>query len=383
MSAAGIVAAAGRGTRFGAERNKVFLPLLGVPLLQRSLLALAASGGIDRIVVAVAPGEEHEAAALTPSVPVPCLLVPGGATRQQSVRNALSLVKEEFVAVHDAARPLVSPDTILRCLDSAACHGTGIAAYRVADSLKRAQHGKVVASVPRDGIWATQTPQCARTDWLLEAYETAGADGFQATDEAALLEHAGFEVRLVEAEKHNVKVTTPEDLHLAETLLRSRAVSAPRVGCGYDIHRFASGRRMVLGGVDFGLDYGPDGHSDADVVLHAVMDALLGAAGLPDIGTLFPNTDERWKGADSARLLADVRGRVRAAGFVVGNVDITVIAERPRLAAHVPAMRSRIAALLEVADDAVAVKATTAEGLGDLGRGDGLAAHAVCLLVAA
>jgi 2-C-methyl-D-erythritol 4-phosphate cytidylyltransferase/2-C-methyl-D-erythritol 2,4-cyclodiphosphate synthase len=381
VSAAGIVAAAGRGTRFGADRNKVFLPLLGVPLLRRSLQALAASGAIDRIIVAVAPRGEPEVATLTQALPVPCLLVPGGATRQQSVRNALSVVDEDLVAVHDAARPLVSSDTIRRCLESARSDGTGIAAVRVTDSLKRAPHGTVTASVPRDDIWATQTPQCARTEWLRKAYEVADADGFEATDEASLLEHAGFEVRLVEAAKDNLKVTTPEDLPLAEAVLRSRVVSVPRVGYGYDVHRFAAGRRMVLGGVDFGLDYGPDGHSDADVVLHAVMDAVLGAAGLPDIGALFPNTDERWRGADSAALLVEVRRRAGAAGFAVGNVDITVIAERPKIAPHVAAMKSRIAALLGIPEDAVGIKATTAEGLGDLGRGNGLAAHAVCVLV--
>lgn len=377
-----IVPAAGRGTRFGADRNKALVDLLGRPMLRVTLDALAVCVEINDLVIAVHPDDRREVERICEGLAKPWLLADGGQTRQVSVRNALVLVETPIVAVHDAARPLITPDIVSRCIASAREHGSGIAAVPVADTLQRADtEGLVLDSVPREDLWAMQTPQCAKTTLLRDAFEQAERDGLVFTDEGSLLRNAGHTPRLARGAAYNVKVTTPDDLALAEAVLRSReAPKAPRVGYGYDIHRFAQGRRMVLGGVDFDLDYGPDGHSDADVVLHAIMDALLGAAGLPDIGNLFPNTDERWRGASSMDLLADVVYRIHEEGWRVGNVDVTIIAERPKISARVPEMRARIAEVLEVPDNAVGVKATTAEGLGDLGHGDGIAAQAVCLL---
>lgn len=385
--AVAIVPAAGRGTRFGAGRNKVLEPLLGRPILRRTLEALAAAPEIAEIIVAVSAEDEGEIRALCDGLARPFRIVRGGATRQESVRNALESVRHRLVAVHDAARPLITRDAVARGLASARAHGSGIVAMPVADTLKRQSDGVVLETVPREEFWGAQTPQCCRAEDLRAAYEAADRSGFQATDEASLLEHAGFPVRLVPGSAQNLKITTREDLHTAEAILRARqadegaAMTIPRIGFGYDIHRIAEGRPMILGGVDFGLDYGLDGHSDADSLLHAVMDALLGAAGLPDIGNLFPNTDERWRGANSLHLLEEVAQRIRAAGYTIGNIDATVIAERPKIAPHAAAMRANIAKACGISEDSVGLKATTNEGLGALGAGEGVAAHAVCLVL--
>ncbi len=353
--ATAIVPAAGRGTRFGAARNKVLEPLLGRPILRWTLEALAAADDIDEIIVAVSPEDADEITIICQGLSCPCRIVPGGAMRQDSVRNALREATRPIVAVHDAARPLVTPEIIARGLASARAHGTGIVAMPVADTLKRQADQVVLETIPREDFWGAQV--------------------------------AGLPVRLVPGSPQNIKITTPDDLVLADAILRARragkgaAVTVPRIGYGYDVHRFAEGRRMVLGGVDFGLDYGLLGHSDADTLLHAVMDALLGAAGLPDIGHLFPNTDERWNGADSMDLLAEVVRRIRAEGLSIGNLDTTVIAERPKIAPHAPAMRANIARACGIPESSVGLKATTHEGLGALGAGEGLAAHAVCLLI--
>lgn len=381
--ATAVVAAAGIGARFGAPRNKLLSPLLGRPVLRWTLEALDASGAFSRIVMAVSERDMDEVGALADGLATPVEQVEGGAFRAASVRNALWRVDTPLVAVHDGARPLVTADLITRCIRSAAEHGSGVAAAPVRDTLKATGDGRqAVRTVPRDGLWAAQTPQCCRTADLLAAYDVPGWER-AVTDEAGLLERAGHAVRLVESTHENIKVTTPEDLALAAAILRARhgdAMTLPRIGYGYDIHRFAPGRAMVLGGVDFGLEYGLDGHSDADALLHAVMDALLGAAGLPDIGNLFPNTDPAYLDAGSVDLLDDVVRRVRAAGYAIGNVDATVIAERPKIAPRAAEMKAVIAGALGIPETAVGLKATTNESLGSLGAGEGLAAHAVCVL---
>lgn len=381
-----IVPAAGRGTRFGAARNKVLEPLLGRPVLRWTLEALDACPDVDAIVVAASADDFTLVRDMCGTLSTPCQVTTGGDTRQNSVRNALAEVDSEFVAVHDAARPLLRSDVIGRCVDTLRRYGTAVAAVPVADTLKSAPDGVVVRTVERSGLWAAQTPQCARTDLLRAAYDTADRENFAGTDEASLLEHAGYRVHLVPGSTSNFKITTPEDMLMAETVLSGLGQAEnpepppQRVGFGYDIHRIAASRPMILGGVDFHLDYGLLGHSDADALTHAVMDALLGAAGLPDIGHLFPNTDERWRDARSVDLLQEVARRVRDAGYRVGNVDATVIAERPKIAPHVEEMRANLASAMNIHTSAVGLKATTAEGLGSLGAGQGVAAHAVCIL---
>jgi 2-C-methyl-D-erythritol 4-phosphate cytidylyltransferase/2-C-methyl-D-erythritol 2,4-cyclodiphosphate synthase len=384
--ATAVVAAAGMGERFGASRKKHLAPLLGRPILRWTLEALSGSGAFEKIVIAVSARDRDEVRALCDGLSTPVERVEGGDFRAASVLNALARVETPLVAGHAGARPLVTRDLITRCLESAGEWGTGIAAVPVRETLKSVGNGRsAVKTISRDGLWAAQTPQCCRTSDLLAAYDV---DGWEraVTDESGLLERAGVAVRLVPGSVQNIKITTPDDLAPAEAILRARrqenptTVSIPRIGFGYDVHRFADGRPMILGGVDFGLGYGLVGHSDADALLHAVMDALLGAAGLPDIGHLFPNTDAAWLDANSMDLLAEVVRRVRAEGYTVGNVDATIIAERPKIAPRVDAMKANIARILEVPVTAVGLKATTNESLGSLGAGEGLAAHAVCLL---
>ncbi|MDQ2688419.1 MAG: 2-C-methyl-D-erythritol 2,4-cyclodiphosphate synthase, partial [Armatimonadota bacterium] len=256
-------------------------------------------------------------------------------------------------------------------------------ALPVHDTLKRVKEGQTVhETVDRQGLWAVQTPQAFRAQALLNAHVHAKATGFIGTDEASLVEHLGdVPIHLVRGEPSNIKVTRPEDLEMADALLGCRET---RVGFGYDIHRLSPGRRLVLGGVEIADPQGRglEGHSDADVLLHALCDALLGAVGLPDIGTLYPNTDPAYAGIASTRLLQDVAARLGAAGFQIVNVDTTLIAEAPKIMPHVAQMREIIAGLLGLEPSRVGIKATTNEGLGALGQGQGIAAHAVASVTA-
>jgi 2-C-methyl-D-erythritol 2,4-cyclodiphosphate synthase/2-C-methyl-D-erythritol 4-phosphate cytidylyltransferase len=316
-------------------------------------------------------------------------IVAGGARRQDSVAAGLEALPEaiEIVVIHDGARPLTEPELFDRCVAAAAESGAAIAATPVSDTLKQVTEGVIRATVDRAGLWAAQTPQAFRLESLSQAM-TFGANE-TATDEARLCELAGLAVTVVPSSLANLKVTRAEDIPVADALLRyrggergSRGVQeGNRVGIGYDAHRFAAGRRLVLGGVEIAHDRGLDGHSDADVLLHAIADAILGAASLGDIGQLFPPSDERFRDADSQLLLREVVDLAREAGWAPGNVDATVLAEAPRVAPQVPLMRERIAACLGLTLDAVSVKATTNEGMGSIGRGEGIAALATATLV--
>jgi 2-C-methyl-D-erythritol 4-phosphate cytidylyltransferase/2-C-methyl-D-erythritol 2,4-cyclodiphosphate synthase len=333
------------------------------------------------------------------SSPEPALVcVAGGATRQESVRRGLDALGEvDVVLVQDAARPLPSPALVRRVLEVARGGAGAVPVLPVGDTLKRVDGG-ALATVSREGLLAAQTPQGFPRGMLVEAHRRAAADGVTATDDAALCERYGFPVRAVEGEPANLKLTTPGDLALAEALVASLdgVASAPRrgdepetahaaglagvrTGLGYDMHRLEDGRPCILGGVLIESPRGPVGHSDADVLLHAIADALLGAAGEPDIGYRFPPDDPRWAGADSAELLRRVRDDVLRR-FEIAYVDAVVVAEAPRLAPHVPAIRRRIAEVLGIGAELVNVKATTAEGLGAIGRGEGIAAQAVATL---
>jgi len=373
-----IIAAGGRGERFGAGRPKQLLTLGGVTILQRSVDALLGHPRVHDLVVALPP----ELAAAPPAYlyrhDKPVVVVEGGARRQDSVARAFARVPAaaEIVVIHDAARPLVSADLIDRTVTAAATDGAAVAALRATDTVKRGDaDGRVIETLPREHVYLAQTPQAFRVGVLRDALAIAG----DATDEATLAERAGHRVRLVEGEPGNVKITTPADLSAAE---RTVAAGAPavRIGQGYDLHRLVQGRPLVLGGVTVPFDLGLTGHSDADVVCHAVTDAVLGAAGLGDIGRHFPDTDARWRGADSVALLAAACALVREAGYGVVNVDVTVIAERPKLAPHADAMRRNLAGALGCDMAQVSVKAKTNEGVESMGAGTSMAAHAVALI---
>jgi len=393
-----LIPAAGRAARFNTEAgpggnktggNKVFAPLAGRPLLRWTAEAFAAHAAIDGIVVVAGAGEVARCRAALDGVGKLLSVVPGGETRQESVAIGLFTLggaADDLALVHDGARPLVTSDIIDRCLQGAREHGNAVAALPVSDTLKAVDERQTVQrTVDREGLWAVQTPQAFRLATLFEAHIAARDAGWTGTDEASLVEKFGDEpVHLVVGAPDNFKVTRPDDLRLAEAVLRSRQkepMGQTRIGFGYDIHPLVVGRRLVLGGVEIPSPRGLDGHSDADVLLHALCDALLGAAGLPDIGNLFPNTDPAYKDISSLHLLRRVWERLRAAGYAVGNVDLTLIAEAPKIAPHVPQMRALIAQTLHIEPARVGIKATTNEGLGSLGRGTGIAAHAVAAII--
>ena len=389
-----LIPAAGRAARFNTEPgtdggNKVFAPLAGRPLLRWTVEAFAAHAAVDGILVVAEAGEVARCREALDGVGKLLSIIPGGETRQASVAIGLFTLggeADDLVLVHDGARPLVTSDIITRCLDGAREFGNAVAALPVADTLKTVDAQQAVQrTVDREGLWAVQTPQAFRMETLFGAHIAARDQGWTGTDEASLVEKYGDEpVHLVLGAPDNFKVTRPADLSLAEAVLRARmdaSMAQTRIGFGYDIHPLVAGRRLMLGGVEIPSPRGLDGHSDADVLLHALCDALLGAAGLPDIGNLFPNTDPAYKGIASLELLRQVCGHVGAAGYQVGNVDLTLIAEAPKIAPHVPQMRALIAQALHIEPARVGIKATTNEGLGSLGRGEGIAAHAVAAII--
>jgi len=358
-------------------------------MLELSLAVLATHPDIDEVVVAL-PAAHLEAppSCLLRPWPCPVRVVSGGARRQDSVANAFAGVAPsvEVVLVHDAARPFASADLVGRMIDAARVSGAATPAMVATDTVKlgRDDQGRtwVVATVPRQEVYLVQTPQAFRRD-VLQAALAGGATADAATDEAGLVERLGGRVQLVEGEAANVKITTPEDLVAARA--RGVAASRPasvRIGTGYDLHRLVPNRPLVLGGVHVPFEAGLDGHSDADIICHAVTDAVLGAAAIGDIGRLFPDSDAAWKGADSVALLRQAMTLVRHAGFRVGNVDVTVIAERPKLQPHVAAIRANLAAALDVDPLAVSVKGKTNERVDSMGRGESMACHAVALLLA-
>jgi 2-C-methyl-D-erythritol 4-phosphate cytidylyltransferase/2-C-methyl-D-erythritol 2,4-cyclodiphosphate synthase len=384
MHVAAIVAAGGRGLRLGADRPKQFLDLGGRPMLELSVQALARSSRIHEIVVALPKEHLGEAHAWTTRFAKPVSVVAGGPRRQDSVANAFRRTSPaaDLILVHDAARPFVTEDVIARTVDAAAAYGAAIAGVAVGDTVKQtgapdADGSRVIQStLRRDEIVLAQTPQAFRRELFARALETAG--GADVTDEAMLAEQAGIAVRVVPGDPANIKVTTAADLERARARLEGRRLM--RIGTGYDLHRLVQGRKLILGGVPIPFDRGLEGHSDADIVCHAVTDAVLGAAAAGDIGRLFPDHDPRWKDADSLVLLRGAMDRVRAAGFSVANVDVTVVAERPKLLPYLDAMRANLASALGASVDAVSIKGKTNEGVDGLGRGDAMACHAVVLL---
>jgi len=380
-----IIPAAGSGSRMGAALPKQFLELAGMPVLVHTLLVFLDHPKIDA-VAAVLPPEQLQSGAdlirlfLSPARQEKLCFTAGGATRQDSVRKGLAALPADVgrVLVHDGARPLVTAAVIDRCLEGIEQHGAVIAAVPVKDTLKEVEQTAVRRTVDRARLWQAQTPQGAFRPLLEQAQQQAEADGFVGTDEASLLEHAGIPVSVVMGGERNLKITRPEDLALAAALLRQEEQQMMRIGHGFDAHRLAEGRRLILGGEEIPYHLGLDGHSDADVLVHALMDAILGALGEGDIGRHFPDSDEQYRGADSCQLLARVMDLVRAQGMRLMNADITVICQRPKLAPHMAAMQARLRALCGT--EAVNIKATTTEGMGYAGRGEGISAHAVALL---
>ena len=375
-----VVVAAGRGTRFGRPYNKVFHPLNGRSVLMRCLDALAASCAFDGAVLVISAQDRPDYEALCRREGAPELVravAEGGETRQDSVYNGLLLVPAEarIIAIHDAARPFVTPGIIRAAIESAEAHGSGVPGAPVTDTIKLLDgEGQAVETLPRERLCAVQTPQTFRRELILRSHEQARAEGYQSTDDAALYEKYIGKVRIVTMPEcaDNIKVTTQRDVSAYECPFRA--------GTGYDAHRLVEGRRLVLCGVDIPWEKGLLGHSDADVAVHALMDALLGAAALGDIGRHFPDSDPRYKGISSLLLLDRVGELLREAGYRPVNVDVTIVAQRPRLKDYIDQMRRNIAAHLGIDEDCVNVKATTTEGMGFEGEGLGISAQASALI---
>ena len=377
-----IIAAGGRGARMGGDRPKQLLALGGVTILQRSVDAFDRCRQVDEIVLVVPPELATDSASVARPEGTPVRVVAGGIRRQDSVARGFdaSSLSSEIIVVHDAARPLCPTKLIVRTIEAAARHGAAIAALPAQDTVKQRAAGDdrfVGRTLARQCIVLAQTPQAFRREVLAEAVGL-GRRGVEATDEAVLAERAGHRVVLVAGDPMNIKITTQRDLSIARRLLGE--TMAARVGFGYDLHRLVEGRPLVLGGVRIPHDRGLAGHSDADAVCHAVADAILGAAAAGDIGRHFPDTDPRWKGASSIELLRAVVDLVRSRGFVVVNLDVVVVAERPRIGPHTHGMCKAVASAVGVEPDAVSIKGKTNEGVDATGRGEAIAAHAVALL---
>lgn len=377
--AAVVIVAAGRGTRFGAPLPKQYLPLGGTPLLRRTLARFAGHGAIGDIVVVIHPDDAARYAAAVEGFALRPW-VAGGASRQESVclgLEALAGAGIDRVLIHDAARPFVAASLVDRVLAALDRVPGAIAALPVRDTVKRAGGGApphIEATIERAGLWRAQTPQGFHFDAILAAHRAAR--GRELPDDAAVAEQAGLAVELVEGDEDAFKVTTAEDLVRAERLLAAQQ-SDVRTGSGFDVHAFGPGDHVWLCGVRVPHEHGLVGHSDADVGLHALTDALLGTIGAGDIGVHFPPSEARWRGAPSWKFLAHAAELVAARGGAVAHVDVTLICERPKIGPHREAMVVRIAEILALAPERVSVKATTTEGLGFTGRREGIAAQAI------
>jgi len=381
-----IVVAAGRGARFGGTIPKQYQPCAGRPLICHTLEALAAAHDFRATTVVIHPDDRalYDAAIARLSPAAASSLGPavlGGATRQQSVRNGLEAqasAEPDVVLIHDGARPFPTPGLVRRAIEAAEAHGAAVPATAMTDTVKQIDgDGRIVASPERARLRAVQTPQAFRFGLILEAHRMAvDAD---LTDDAAVAEAAGHPTFVFDGDSQNMKVTTMRDLREAEARLTSNA-SEVRVGQGFDVHAFAPGDGVWLAGVRIPHVAKLEGHSDADVALHAIADAIYGALGEGDIGAHFPPSEARWRGADSSIFLADAAERVRARGGVVAHIDATLICEAPKIGPYREAMRARIAEIAGIAVGRTGVKATTSEGLGFTGRREGIACLAMATI---
>lgn len=383
LRTAAIVLAAGFGDRLGAGEPKAFLEVGGIPMVVQAASSCALA--VDFIIVVVPPGMEGHARALTGEIAVrgqglSVEVVAGGVSRQASVRAALEAVPDtvEAVAVHDAARPFATRELFVRVLDAIAAGADGaVPVLPMPDTVKRVHAGAIVATSDRDELAFAQTPQAFRADVLRDAHARAETEGLDLTDDAAVVEWAGYRVVTVDGEAMNVKITTAHDLEWADARRAGPALATPRIGLGFDVHPTSPGRELRLAGVLFEDDEGLSGHSDGDAVCHAVADALLGAAALGDVGIHFPDTDPSIAGIGGLELLGRTLDRLEEAGLEAARCDVTVVCERPAIAPRRDEMRERLASALHVPLDRVSLKATRPEGLGLSGDGVGCIAIAV------
>ena len=376
-----LVVGAGEGQRFGSELPKQYHLLAGMAVMRRSLLAFMDHPEVTAVQAVIHPNHHdlYDQAVRGLALPVP---VDGGATRQGSVFNGLESLASRAaeapstVLIHDAARPLVDHGVISRVLAALETSPGAVPALAVADTLKRGDDQFVETTVDRQGLWRAQTPQGFRYQEILDAHRQAS--GEELTDDAAVAERAGLAVAIVEGSEDNVKVTRPGDMIRAERFL---GAGEARTGLGFDVHRFGPGDHVMLCGVAVPHEFGLEGHSDADVGLHAVTDALLGAIGEGDIGTHFPPSDPQWKGTVSDVFVRHAGELIAAKGGRISNIDVTLVCEQPKIGPHRAAMIKRMADILTISEHRISIKATTTERLGFTGRGEGIAAQAVATVV--
>ncbi|MBD5632632.1 MAG: 2-C-methyl-D-erythritol 2,4-cyclodiphosphate synthase [Clostridia bacterium] len=368
-----IICAAGKGERAGFSKNKLLVPLFGAPALYHTLKKFSLKE-ISEVIVTSSEADFKEISALC--APFGYKVVRGGKTRTDSVKRALKQVTGDIVLIHDGARPFVSENLILNCIDSVKKFGSAVAAVKFTDTAVYAQYGEITDRPDRDGLYRVQTPQGFMTEDIINAYKLSGNNTY--TDDSAVYGEFIAPPRLIEGEESNVKLTFKSDYPPEYPILSCS--SGQRAGIGVDVHCFGEGSFVTLAGVKIPCDNGLIAHSDGDVIIHAVMDALLSAAGLKDIGNYFPDSDEKYKGADSITLLKEVVKTVLTAGYVPFNVSVTVQAEKPKLAPHIDKMIENISKACGITADHVAVAAGTCEHLGFVGEGLGIAAYCIATL---
>jgi len=394
IRAAAVIAAGGTGTRMNAGVPKQFLEISGKPVLLHTVEKISSIEEVAEIVIALPPEYIPEASEILRQLPAGADIrcVAGGANRQESVRAGVASVRSDpdIIMVHDAVRPLCDRELMRRVLEAASKKGAAIPGLPAMETIQRvARTGRVLSTPPREELYAIQTPQAFHAGILKSALDRAHAAGFLGTDESSVVRWAGHPVYVVEGSPDNIKITRPLDMQIAGLLLSRRKGDLPamnetqlRIGQGIDYHRLVEGRKLILGGVEIPFEKGLEGHSDADALAHAICDALLGAAALGDIGHHFPDTDPSNRDRSSLEFLRLIREKIEAGGWKIRNVDATLLAQRPKLAPHMPLMRNNIAECLGLSAAEVSIKATTTEGLNAEGRGEGISAHAIVLLMA-
>jgi 2-C-methyl-D-erythritol 4-phosphate cytidylyltransferase/2-C-methyl-D-erythritol 2,4-cyclodiphosphate synthase len=390
---AAVIAAGGSGIRMNSGIPKQFLEIAGKPILLHTVESLLAVEQVIQVVIAIPLEHIKTAESILKGLAHPRVhFTAGGSSRQESVHNGVSHIVQDadIIMVHDAVRPICSRDMMQRVIEAAWERGAAVPGIPATDTIQRvSRRGRILATPPRRELYAIQTPQAFHAGILKAALDRARDKGFLGTDESSVVRWAGHPVVVVPGSPDNIKITRPTDLELAEILIAKGArgtngiamnKSNLRVGQGIDYHRFLEGRKLILGGVDIPYEKGLEGHSDADVLSHAVCDALLGAAGLGDIGRHFPDTDPAHRGRSSLEFLQEVRAKIEAEGWIIQNVDATLLLQRPKVAPHALLMRQHIAGSLGIPVAQVNIKATTTEGMNAEGREEGISAQAIALI---
>ncbi|MBO4934370.1 MAG: 2-C-methyl-D-erythritol 2,4-cyclodiphosphate synthase [Clostridia bacterium] len=372
-----VIAAGGSSSRMNGP-DKMFARIGGIPVIARACLAFEANGNVSEIVVVAKSDNVAAVREILDGCGISKLkaVVAGGETRTESVRNGVNRLSDcEYIAIHDGARPFVSQKLINECAETAYEHGSAVPVIPSFDTLKTVSDGVVTGTVDRSAVYRVQTPQIFKTELYVKALDKFADSGF--TDDCAMLEEAGENVAVCGGDEENIKITVPSDLKYG-TFLAEGDNKVIRTGFGYDVHRLVEGRKLILCGVDVPFEKGLLGHSDADVALHALMDALLGAAALGDIGKFFPDNDEKYAGISSIKLLETVVDNLASNKYTIHSIDITIVAQRPKICSYIDEMRRNVAFACRIDVGFVSVKATTEEGLGFTGAGDGISAYAVC-----